>query len=139
MNTGNDTHLVEDAIHSNQKDSKDGSILLRQNHSNGIIKSNFICALNKQSKNIDQLVFVITSNHNDISIDKTCPVIEVNINSWGKNISLSEKFNLHDKNGKNLLLFSLNKVGNEWEFLPQNTIISGDLRELCNIPDTPKQ
>ncbi len=131
MNTQHENHSVEDVIHPNQKDSKDGSISLRQNRSNGIIKSNFICALNKQSKNIDQLVFIVTSKQNDISSDKTCPIIEVNINSWGKSISFSEKFNLHGKSGKNLLLFSLNKADSEWEFAPQNTIINGELQNLC--------
>ncbi len=131
MNTQHKNHSVEDAIYPNQKDSKDRTISLRQNRSHGITKSTFVCFLNKQSKNTDQLVFVVTSKLNDISSDKTCPIIDVDINSWGKSISFSEKFNLHGKSGKNLLLFSLNKVDSEWEFTPQNTMINNDLQNLC--------
>ena len=131
MNTQHDTHLVEDTIYTHQKNSKDGAIILRQQLSNGITKSNFACALHQQAATIDQLVFIIVSQHNDLLADKACPTIEIDIRSWGTGISFSETFKVPTEKGKNLLLFSVNKVDNEWQFMPQNILVSGDFQNLC--------
>ena len=131
MNTQHDTHLVEDTIYTHQKNSKDGAIILRQQLSNGITKSNFACALHQQAATIDQLVFIIVIQHNDLSADKACPTIEIDIRSWVTGISFSETFKVPTEKGKSLLLFSVNKVDNEWQFMPQNILVSGDFQNLC--------
>lgn len=137
MNTKQKSDAAKDIIHVGQRYSKDSSILLTRKEANGIAKSNFICSLEKQEKDINQLIFVVVSKSNN-TFSKDCPIIEVTINQRHKGILLSKEFNVQHKTGKNLLLFTLNRVNNEWQFLPQNTIISGDLRDLCNIPDTLK-
>ena len=137
MNTKQKNDAAKDIIHASQRHSKDSSILLTRKEANGIAKSNFMCGFEKQDKDIDQLVFLVVSKNNS-TFSKDCPIIEVNINNRHKGMLFSEEFNVQNKTGKNLLLFNLNRVGGEWQFLPQNTIISGDLRELCNISDTLK-
>ena len=137
MNTTQINKTAQEIIHANQRHNKDSSILLTRKEANGIAKSNFICSLEKQEKDIKQLIFVVVSKNNTFS--KNCPIIEVTINNRHKGILFSQEFDVQNKTGKNLLLFTLNRVNNEWEFLPQNTTVSGDLRELCNISDTPKQ
>tara|TARA_R110002051_G_scaffold37648_1_gene80650 strand:- start:13270 stop:14967 length:1698 start_codon:yes stop_codon:yes gene_type:complete len=137
MNTKQKNDAAKDIIHASQRHSKDSSILLTRKEANGIAKSNFMCGFEKQDKDIDQLVFLVVSKNNS-TFSKDCPIIEVNINNRHKGMLFSEEFNVQNKTGKNLLLFNLNRVGSEWQFLPQNTIISGDLRELCNISDTLK-
>ena len=137
MNTTQGNKAAQEIIHANQRHNKDSSILLTRKEANGIAKSNFICGLKKQEKDINQLIFVVVSKNNTFS--KNCPIIEVTINNRQKGILFSQEFDVQNKTGKNLLLFTLNRVNSEWKFLPQNTIISGDLRELCNISDTLKQ
>lgn len=137
MNTTQINKTAQEIIHANQRHNKDSSILLTRKEANGIAKSNFICSLEKQEKDINQLIFVVVSKNNTFS--KNCPIIEVTINNRHKGILFSQEFDVQNKTGKNLLLFTLNRVNSEWEFLPQNTTVSGDLRELCNISDTPKQ
>ena len=137
MNTTQGNKAAQEIIHANQRHNKDSSILLTRKEANGIAKSNFICSLEKQEKDINQLIFVVVSKNNTFS--KNCPIIEVTINNRQKGILFSQEFDVQNKTGKNLLLFTLNRVNSEWKFLPQNTIISGDLRELCNISDTLKQ
>ena len=137
MNTTQGNKTTQEIIHANQRHNKDSSILLTRKEANDIAKSNFICGLEKQEEDINQLIFVVVSKNNTFS--KNCPIIEVTINNRHKGTLFSQEFDVQNKTGKNLLLFTLNRVNSDWQFLPQNTIISGDLRELCNIPDTPKQ
>src|SRR5690606_37719943 len=104
---------------------------------NGISKSIFICNLHKQGKDTDRLIFAVISKFNN-TFSKNCPNIELTISNRHKSMLFSEEFNVQNKTGKNLLLFTLDRIGNGWQFSPRNTVIGSDLRELCHIPDSLK-
>ena len=137
MNSQQKNSVANDIIHINKRHSRDSSILLTRKERNGIAKSNFMCHLDRQEENTDQLVFVVVSNLNNI-FSKDCPNIEVTINNRLRGVIFFKEFNVQNKTGKNLLLLTLNRVDSEWHLLPKNTIISNDLRDICNIPDTLK-
>ncbi|MDN3453726.1 MULTISPECIES: NYN domain-containing protein [unclassified Psychrobacter] len=135
MNSKQNNIGANDIIHIDKRHSKDNFILLMRKERNGVAKSTFMCHLDKQEENTDLLVFVVVSKLNN-TFSKNCPNIEVTINNRLKKVLFFEEFNVQNKTGKNLLLLTLKRIDSKWNFLPQNTIISNDLREICNITDT---
>ena len=137
MNSKEESKGAKDIIHTDNRHSKDCSILLTRKEKNGISKSIFICNLHKQGKDTDRLIFAVISKFNN-TFSKNCPNIELTISNRHKSMLFSEEFNVQNKTGKNLLLFTLDRIGNGWQFSPRNTVIGSDLRELCHIPDSLK-
>ena len=137
MNSQQKNIGANDIVHIDKRHSKDSSIVLTRKEKNGIAQSTFMCRLDKQKESTDRLVFVVVSKLNN-TFSKNCPNIEVTVNNRLKGMLFFEELNVQNKTGKNLLLLTLNRVDSEWHLLPKNTIISNDLRDICNIPDTLK-
>ncbi|MBH0086378.1 NYN domain-containing protein [Psychrobacter sp. SCQQ22] len=122
----------EDMIFYGQTHSEDGSIELNQQLESNTSVSEFSCDLNHQPTSIEQLNFVLSSELESLAIDPQQTSIKLNITDEQQNTLLfSGKFDVQNKSGKSLILFTLNRTGNQWQFVPKHQNIDGDLRYLC--------
>ena len=122
----------EDMIFYGQTHSEDETIALDQQLADGKSISEFSCDLSKQPTDINQLVFVLSSELESLATDPHKAPIELSISDTQQNQSLfMGTFDTHNKSGKSLVLFTLTRNGNQWLFSPQHRNIEGDLRFLC--------
>ncbi len=123
----------EDMIFYGQTHSKDGTIALDQQINDTHSISEFSCDLSKQHSLIEQLTFALSSELLDnlsLYLGQTC--VELSIVDTHNNTELfSGDFDLQNKHSKSLLLFTLIRADNQWQFVPKHQSIDGDLRYLC--------
>lgn len=124
----------EDMIFYGQTHSEDGTITLDQQFEDDQSVSEFSCDLNNQPISIDQLTFALSSELLDsLSLYVEQASIKLTITDKQKNTVLfTGEFDIQNKVGKSLLLFTLNRSGNQWQFVPKHQSIDGDLRYLCD-------
>ena len=122
----------EDMIFYGQTHSEDGSIELDQQLEGDQSLSTFSCDLNLQSSDIRQLNFTLSSELTSLADDSKLTPIKVNIiNKQEDTVLFSGEFDATNKSAQTLLLFTLNRTGNQWQFVPKHQSIDGDLRHLC--------
>ncbi|MFZ3075177.1 NYN domain-containing protein [Psychrobacter glacincola] len=122
----------EDMIFYGQTHSEDGSIELDQQPEEYRSISVFSCDLNLQPTDIEQLNFVLSSELESLANDpKQTPIKLSIINKQENALLFSSEFDVQNKSVQSLLLFTLNRKGNQWQFMPKNQNIDGDLRYLC--------
>ncbi|TXD98319.1 NYN domain-containing protein [Psychrobacter frigidicola] len=123
----------EDMIFYGQTHSEDGTIKLDQQLDDSESLSEFSCDLSKQPAAIEQLTFTLSSELLDsLSLYLGQISVELNITDTQSNIVLfSGEFDLQNKTSKSLLLFTLTRAGNQWQFAPKHQSIDGNLRYLC--------
>ena len=122
----------EDMIFYGQTHSEDGSIELDQQLEDDKSISVFSCDLNLQPTDIEQLNFVLSSELESLANDpKQTPIKLSIINKQENTLLFSSEFDVQNKSVQSLLLFTLNRKGNQWQFMPKNQNIDGDLRYLC--------
>ena len=122
----------EDMIFYGQTHSEDGSIELDQQLEDDKSISVFSCYLNLQPTDIEQLNFVLSSELESLTNDpKQTPIKLSIINKQENTLLFSSEFDVQNKSVQSLLLFTLNRKGNQWQFMPKNQNIDGDLRYLC--------
>ena len=115
-----------------QTHSEDGAIELDQQLEAEKSISEFSCDLNLQPVNIEQLNFALSSELENLATDSLQTPIQLSILDKQKNALLfSGEFDIKDKSGQSLILFTLNRAGKQWQFTPQHQNIDGDLRYLC--------
>ena len=122
----------EDMIFYGQTHSEDGAVELDQQFEAEKSISEFSCDLNLQSANIEQLNFALSSELENLATDSTQTPIQLSIIDKQRNTLLfSGEFDVQNKSGKSLILFTLNRAGKQWQFTPKHQNIDGDLRYLC--------
>ena len=122
----------EDMIFYGQTHSEDGSIELDQQLEGDKSLSVFSCNLNLQPTNIEQLNFTLSSELEGLANDPKKTPIQVSIiNQQDNKLLFSGEFDVQNKSGQSLLLFTLNRTDNQWQFMPKHQNIDGDLRHLC--------
>ncbi|MFZ2843966.1 NYN domain-containing protein [Psychrobacter sp.] len=123
----------EDMIFYGQTHSEDGTVALDQQFEDDKSVSAFSCDLNNQPASIAQLTFALSSELLDsLSLYVEHTSIELSITDKQKSTVLfTGEFDIQNKAGKSLLLFTLNRAGNQWQFVPKHQSIDGDLRYLC--------
>ena len=122
----------EDMIFYGQTHSEDGAIELDQQLEAEKSISEFSCDLNLQPVNIEQLNFALSSELENLATDSLQTPIQLSILDKQQNALLfSGEFDIKDKSGQSLILFTLNRAGKQWQFTPKHQNIDGDLRYLC--------
>ena len=122
----------EDMIFYGQTHSEDGAVELDQQLEAEKSISEFSCDLNLQPANIEQLNFALSSELENLATDSTQTPIQLSIIDKQRNTLLfSGEFDVQNKSGKSLILFTLNRAGKQWQFTPKHQNIDGDLRYLC--------
>ena len=122
----------EDMIFYGQTHSEDGAVELDQQLEAEKSISEFSCDLNLQPANIEQLNFALSSELENLATDSTQTPIQLSIIDKQQNALLfSGEFDVQNKSGKSLILFTLNRAGIQWRFTPKHQNIDGDLRYLC--------
>ena len=122
----------EDMIFYGQTHSEDGAVELDQQLEAEKSISEFSCDLNLQPTNIEQLNFALSSELENLATDSTQTPIQLSIIDKQQNALLfSGEFDVQNKSGKSLILFTLNRAGKQWQFTPKHQNIDGDLRYLC--------
>lgn len=122
----------EDMIFYGQTHSEDGSIILDQQIDDLTSVSEFGCDLRIQSADIEQFAFALSSELSSMTADPRQPVVQLAISDQHSNLCLfSGDFDISKKSGKSLLLFTLTRMGDQWQFVPKHQNIEGDLRALC--------
>ena len=122
----------EDMIFYGQTHSEDSAVELDQQLEAEKSISEFSCDLNLQPANIEQLNFALSSELGNLANDSTQTPIQLSIIDKQQNALLfSGEFDVQNKSGKSLILFTLNRAGKQWQFTPKHQNIDGDLRYLC--------
>ena len=122
----------EDMIFYGQTHSEDGAVELDQQLEAEKSISEFSCDLNLQPANIEQLNFALSSELENLATDSLQTPIQLSIFDKQQNALLfSGEFDIKDKSGQSLILFTLNRAGKQWQFTPKHQNIDGDLRYLC--------
>lgn len=122
----------EDMIFYGQTHSEDGTIELDQQLDEDISISEFSCDLGAQPSTIEQLNIILSSELESLTTDTNQALIELSISDKQKDTLLfSGEFDIQNKSGKSLLLFTLNRSNDQWQFSPKHQNIDGDLRYLC--------
>lgn len=122
----------EDMIFYGQTHSEDSTIELDQQLEGDKSLSVFSCNLNLQPTNIEQLNFTLSSELEGLANDPKKTPIQVSIiNQQDNKLLFSGEFDVQNKSGQSLLLFTLNRTDNQWQFMPKHQNIDGDLRHLC--------
>ena len=122
----------EDMIFYGQTHSEDGAIEMDQQLDEDTSTSEFSCDLGAQPSAIEQLDFILSSELESLTTHTNQAPIKLSITDKQKNTLLfSGEFDIQNKSGKSLLLFTLNRINNQWQFLPKHQNIDGDLRYLC--------
>ena len=122
----------EDMIFYGQTHSEDGAVELDQQLEAEKSISEFSCDLNLQPANIEQLNFALSSELENLATDSLQTPIQLRILDKQQNALLfSGEFDIKDKSGQSLILFTLNRAGKQWQFTPKHQNIDGDLRYLC--------
>ena len=122
----------EDMIFYGQTHSEDGAVELDQQLEAEKSISEFSCDLNLQPANIEQLNFALSSELENLATDSTQTPIQLSIIDKQQNALLfSGEFDVQNKSGKSLILFTLNRAGKQWQFTLKHQNIDGDLRYLC--------
>lgn len=122
----------EDMIFYGQTHSEDGAVELDQQLESEKSISEFSCDLNLQPANIEKLNFALSSELENLATDPPQTPIQLSILDKQQNALLfSGEFDIKDKSGKSLILFTLNRAGKQWQFMPRHQNIDGDLRYLC--------
>ena len=128
----------EDMIFYGQTHSEDGSIILDQQIDDLTSVSEFGCDLRAQPTAIQQFAFALSSELSSMTTDPRQPVIQLTIDDQLSNLCLfSDDFDISQKTGKSLLLFTLarldkpSQAADQWQFVPKHQNIEGDLRALC--------
>ncbi len=122
----------EDMIFYGQTHSEDGAVELDQQLEAEKSISEFSCDLNLQPANIEQLNFALSNELENLATDSTQTPIQLSIIDKQQNALLfSGEFDVQNKSGKSLILFTLNRAGKQWQFTPKHQNIDGDLRYLC--------
>ena len=85
-----------------------------------------------QPSTIEQLNIILSSELESLTTDTNQALIELSISDKQKDTLLfSGEFDIQNKSGKSLLLFTLNRSNDQWQFSPKHQNIDGDLRYLC--------
>ncbi|MDO5769773.1 MAG: TerD family protein, partial [Psychrobacter sp.] len=128
----------EDMIFYGQTHSEDGSIILDQQIDDLTSVSEFGCDLRAQPTVIQQIAFALSSELSSMTADPRQPIVQLTIDNQQTNLCLfSDDFDISQKTGKSLLLFTLARLDNpsqgadQWQFIPKHQNIEGDLRTLC--------
>lgn len=123
----------EDMIFYGQMHSEDGTVELSHQFEGYDDKSahTFSCDLSHQPTDIEQLKFALAIEFDGLSTDPKQAPIKLNITDKQQQKLFSGEFDMTNKSGKSLLLFTLDRVGNQWQFIAKQQLIDGDLRYLC--------
>jgi stress response protein SCP2/uncharacterized LabA/DUF88 family protein len=122
----------EDMIFYGQTHSEDGSIKLDQQLEENKSVSYFSCNLGSQPTAITQFIFALASEVDSINTDLKQTAVTLNITDSVQQTTLfSGDFDVRQKTGESLLLFTLSRDGKHWRFKPLHQSIDGDLRGLC--------
>lgn len=122
----------EDMIFYGQTHSEDGSIVLDQQFEDDQSIFEFSCDLSAQPIAINQLNFALSGELDSLDLHTEHPLIELSITDTQDNsVLFSGEFNINNKSGKSLLLFTLSRENKQWRFAAMHQSIDGDLRFLC--------
>ena len=118
----------QDMVFYGQNESPDASLILKDLQLAPSSRATyFSCKLAEQDKKITQIVFVATAQDSNL---KSAHPIKVSIRN-SKKIIYEGEFGTDLKSAQTRKLFVLVKKSNEWHMHPQNSVIKGDLRFLC--------
>lgn len=118
----------QDMVFYGQNESPDASLILKDLELAPSSRATyFSCKLAEQDKQITQIVFVATAQDSNL---KSAHPIKVSIRN-SKKIIYEGEFGTNLKSAQTRKLFVLVKKSNEWHMHPQNSVIKGDLRFLC--------
>lgn len=122
----------EDMIFYGQTHSEDASIELYHQLEDDHSISTFSCDLNLQPNDIKQLNFTLSSELESLAHGSKQAPIRINIiNKQKDTLLFSGEFDTKNKSTQSLLLFTLNRIENQWQFVPKHQSVDGDLRYLC--------
>lgn len=118
----------QDMVFYGQNESPDASLVFKDLQLAPSSRSTyFSCKLAEQDNEITQIVFFATAQDSDLKSAHSIKIIIRN----SKKILYEGEFGTDLKSAQTRKLFVLVKKGNQWHMHPQNSVINGDLRYLC--------
>ena len=118
----------QDMVFYGQNESPDASLTLKDLQLAPSSRATyFSCKLAEQDNEITQIVFVATAQDSDL---KSAHPIKIIIRN-SKKVLYEGEFGTDLKSAQTRKLFVLVKKGDQWHMHPQNSVINGDLRYLC--------